>query len=209
MSAKRLVLIAFLAVCTTAPMATAQKNELSGLIGKTFISNQGIQGSTVSDSLLRFGNGLSVEANYARRVMGTELLSLALEVPFVLNPDEDLHAAVPNRVPENYKSFIVTPAARVNFFPEQGVSPWLSLGGGFAHYTPDSTLLFGGPNPGKGGSTTGVLQAGFGLDVKLVKSFSLRGEVRDFWSGVPPVNVNTGKSRQHNFWVGGGILWRF
>jgi hypothetical protein len=28
-------------------------------------------------------------------------------------------------------------------------------------------------------------------------------------SGVPPLTVNTGKSRQHNFYVGGGAVFRF
>ena len=37
---------------------------------------------------------------------------------------------------------------------------------------------------------TGVYQIG-GLDVKLVGHFKIRGEARDFWTGVPPVNVST------------------
>jgi hypothetical protein len=45
--------------------------------------------------------------------------------------------------------------------------------------------------------------------VKLIKKFSLRGEVRDFWSGVPQLNIDTGKSRQHNYLVGGGVVWHF
>ena len=53
------------------------------------------------------------------------------------------------------------------------------------------------------------MQAGVGLDVKLSIDFSLRGEARDFWSGVPDLNVNTGKSRQHNIFVGGGVVWHF
>jgi hypothetical protein len=127
----------------------------------------------------------------------------------VLNPDEDLHAALPTRVPESYKSYIVTPAARINVFPDLGVSPWLSVGGGVAHYSESSSLLFGGKNPGKTGDTTGVFQIGAGLDVKLIRRFSLRGEVRDFWSGVPPANVITDKSRQHNLFAAAGIVWHF
>jgi hypothetical protein len=97
----------------------------------------------------------------------------------------------------------------LNLFPEQAVSPWVSFGGGFGHFGESSTLLFGGLNPGKTGTTTGVLQAGVGLDVKIFGRFRLRGEARDFWSGVPDLNVNTGKSRQHNIFVGGGLVWHF
>jgi len=151
---------------------------------------------------------LTFEVNYARRVMDAGLFSLALEVPFVVDPVEDLHAAQ-NLIPKQYSSFFVTPAARLNAFPDQAVSPWVSLGGGFGHFSESSTLEFGGANPGKTGTTTGVLQAGLGLDVRLSGHFSLRGEGRDFWSGVPQLNVDTGKSRQHNIFAGGGIVWHF
>jgi hypothetical protein len=211
MSLKHLTIGALVAVCIFVAQAAAQKNELSGILGRTFISNQGIQGAPAYDPDLRFGNGLTFEVNYARRVMvmGRGFLSLALEVPFVVNLDEDLHAALPNRVPEQYASYFVTPAARLNVFSGQGVSPWVSVGGGFGHFAESSTLLFGGNNTGKTGTNTGVFQAGFGLDVKIFHRFSLRGEARDFWSGVPQLDVNTGKSRQHNIFGGGGIVWHF
>ena len=208
MSLKHLTIGIVLAVCTFAAQAAAQKNELSGTLGRTFISNQGILGAPSYDSVLRSGNGLTFEVNYARRLVDGPFWSLAVEVPFVVNPDEDLHAAQ-NVVPEQYSSIFVTPAARLNLFPEQAVSPWVSFGGGFSHFGESSTLEFGGSNPIKSGTTTGVLQAGVGLDVKIIGRFRLRGEARDFWSGVPDLNVNTGKSRQHNILVAGGIVWRF
>ena len=208
MSLKHLIIGALVALCTFVTQATAQKNELSGILGRTFISNQGIQGAPSYDPELRFGNGLTFEVNYARRVVDAGLFSLALEVPFVVDPVEDLHAAQ-NLIPKQYSSFFVTPAARLNAFPDQAVSPWVSFGGGFGHFSESSTLEFGGANPGKTGTTTGVLQAGLGLDVRLSGHFSLRGEGRDFWSGVPQLNVDTGKSRQHNIFAGGGIVWHF
>src|ERR1022692_2676515 len=141
MSLKHLTIGALVAVCTFVAQAAAQKNELSGIIGRTFISNQRLPGAPANDPDLRFGNGLTFEVNYARRVMGEDFFSLALEVPFVLNPDEDLHAARPNRVPQDYASYFVTPAARLSVFPERGVSPWVSVGAGFGHFAENSTLL--------------------------------------------------------------------
>jgi hypothetical protein len=208
MSLKHLTIGALVALCTFVTQATAQKNELTGILGRTFISNQGIPGAPSYDPELRFGNGLTFEVNYARRVVDAGLFSLALEVPFVVDPVEDLHAAQ-NLIPKQYSSFFVTPAARLNAFPDQAVSPWVSFGGGFGHFSESSTLVFGGPNPGKTGTTTGVLQGGLGLDVRIFGHFSLRAEGRDFWSGVPQLNVNTGKSRQHNIFAGGGIVWHF
>ena len=211
MSLKHLIIGAVVAVCTFVAQATAQKNELSGIIGRTFTSDQRIQGAPAYDPDLRFSNGLSFEINYARHLMGMGrgFFSLNLEVPFVVNPDQNLHAAPPNRIPEKYASFFVTPAVRLNAFPDHGVSPWVSFGSGFGHFAASSTLLFGGNNPGTTGTNTGVIQAGLGLDVKIFHRFSLRGEGRDFWSGVPQLNVYTGKSRQHNIFAGLGIVWHF
>jgi hypothetical protein len=208
MSLKHLTIGAVVAVCTFVAQAAAQKNELSGMLGRTFISDQGIPGAPSYDPDLRFGKGLTFEVNYARRVMGADLWSLALEVPFVVNPDEDLHAAQ-NQIPQQFSSYFVTPSARLNVFPNTAVSPWISFGGGFGHFSESSTLVFGGANPGKTGTSTGVLQAGLGLDVKVSRRFSLRGEARELWSGVPQLNVNTGKSRQYNLFAAGGIVWHF
>jgi hypothetical protein len=208
MSLKHLTIGALVAICTIGAPAAAQKNEVSGSLGRIFISDQGILGAPASDPNLHFGKGLTFEVNYARRVIDGQLWSLALEVPFVANLDEDVHSAQ-DVTPKQFSSIFVTPAARLNVFPHQAVSPWISLGGGFSHFGPSSTLEFGGPNPGKTGTTTGVLQAGVGLDVKIIGNFSLRGEARDFWSGEPQLNVNTGKSRQHNIFVGGGLVWHF
>jgi hypothetical protein len=208
MSLKHLAIGALVAVCTFVTQAAAQKNELTGILGRTFISNQGISGAPSYDPELRFGNGLTFEINYARRVLNAGLFSLSWEVPFVVDPVEDLHTAQ-NLVPKQYSSFFVTPAARVNLFPDLAVSPWVSFGAGFGHFSESSTLLFGGSNTGKTGTTTSALQGGIGLDVKIFGHFSLRGEGRDFWSGVPQLNVATGKTRQHNIFAGGGVVWHF
>jgi len=215
MSLKHLTIGTMVAICTFVAQGAAQnergaaqKNEVSGILGRTFIADQGIQGAPSYDPNLRFGKGLTFEINYARRFMGTNLWSVAAEVPFVVNVDEDLHAAQ-NLIPQSFSSYFVTPAARANLFPVTAVSPWVSFGGGFGHFSEGSKLVFGGVNPGKTGTTTGVLQAGVGLDVKLTRRFSVRGEARDFWSGVPELNVTTGKSRQHNIFVGGGIVFHF
>jgi hypothetical protein len=205
---KHLTVVALVAFCIFVEPAAAQVNELSGILGRTFISNQGIPGAPAYDPNLHFGNGLTFEISYARRVMSAEILALALEVPLVVDPTEDVHAAQ-NLVPKQYSSCFVTPAARLNFFPATSVSPWISFGGGFGHFSESSTLEFGGTNPGKTGTTTGVLQAGLGLDVKLYKNFSLRAEAREFWSGIPQLNVEAGKSRQYNLFAGGGIVWHF
>lgn len=198
------------AVCSLfAAAALGQNNEITGVIGRTFVSDQGILGSTSFDRNVHFGKGTTFEINYARSFLSSPLVSLALEVPFLLNPDQDLHAAPPTPVPQKYSSFLVTPSAKVTVFPTVAVSPWASCGGGVAHFGESSTTVFGLKNTGSKGTSSGVLQVGAGLDVKFVSKFRLRFEVRDFWSGTPQLNVNTGKSRQHNIFVGAGLVYRF
>jgi len=206
MSLKHLTVAALLAACTIVTHASAQKNELSGLIGRPHISDHGIQRGTFFDNNIHFGKGLTFEVNYARRVLQPGPASVSIEVPAVINWDEDL-ASDALQTPKNFKSYFVTPSARLNLFSESAVSPWLSFGGGIGHFSEGSPQIAGLPS--KTGTTTGALQAGVGLDVRVFHSFSLRGEARDFWSGVPQLNVDTGKSHQHNIFVAAGIVWHF
>jgi hypothetical protein len=207
---RTLFLVAVLAslVCLIAGASAQEKNELTGLIGRTFVSDHASVDTSTPGALLTSKAGLSFEANYGRHLIDLGLIGLTAEVPLVVNVGEDVHYNL-NLVPKDYKSFFVTPSLRANFFPGAGLSPWVSVGGGLGYFKTNSTLEFGGPNPGDTGTTTGIFQAGIGLDVKLFSRFSVRGEARDFFTGVPPLNVDIGKSRQHNFFVGGGVVWHF
>jgi hypothetical protein len=198
----------------SAAAAQDEKNELTGVIGRIFISDQGIQGPNAPtvNPLVRSGKGLTFEVNYARHLLGTDVYTISAEIPAVFNLDEDLNSGGPV-VPVDYKQIFVTPSVRANLFPATKVSPWVSFGGGFAHFSENKNLLYYGTNPG-GSTTSGVIQAGLGLDVSLwgrrLRHFSIRGEVRDFWSGTPDLPLaDTGKTRQHNYLVGVGGIWRF
>jgi hypothetical protein len=113
-----------------------------------------------------------------------------------------------NEVPYSFKSYLVTPSARVNLFPDTAFSPWLSAGGGFGYFVPSDMLEFNGtPNPGKS-RTTGVFQFGGGLDVRVYGNFKIRGEVRDFYTGEPPINLKS-NSHYNNIYAGAGVVFAF
>jgi len=207
MFAKRLWLVALLALVML-QVAAAQDNQVSGLIGRTFISDQGIPGATFPNPIIHFGNGLTFEGNYSRRVLGQGFSRLWLEVPTEFNYDEDL-ATGANVIPKEYKSLFVAPSARVNFFSMTAISPWVSFGGGIGYFNVSKDLLYGGNNPSKGSSVTGAIQFGGGLDVRIRPSWGVRAAVRDFWTGVPNLNVNGDRCRQHNYFVGGGVIYHF
>jgi hypothetical protein len=54
-----------------------------------------------------------------------------------------------------------------------------------------------------------VVQFGAGLDVWFWHVWGARFEARDFYSGDPDLNVVTNNSRQHNYYVGVGVMHRF
>jgi hypothetical protein len=192
-------------------LAQDEKNELSGLIGRTIISDQGIIGATFPNPNIAAGDGLTFEFGYTRRFIATPVFAISGEALLTYNHLVKLNAGQYGSavVPANYKELFVTPAARVSLFPATAVSPWVSFGAGVGRITEGSMLVYGGANPGKS-TTSAVIEGGIGLDVKIWKSFGIRGEARDFWSGEPDFPLaDTGKTRQHNIFVGVGAFWRF
>jgi hypothetical protein len=213
MSAKGLW-VAILSVATlmsASALGQDERYEIGGQIGRTFISDQGIKGATYFDPIIHSGKGLTFEGEFARRFWVTPIYSISAEGIVAYNRDVDLNAGEYGHavVPTDYKELFITPAARVNLFPTTAVSPWISAGAGFGHFTEGSQLDYSGVNPGKN-TTSAVIEFGLGLDVKVWKRLSIRGGLRDFWSGEPDFPLApTGKTRQHNFFVGGGAFWRF
>jgi hypothetical protein len=189
--------------------ANAQaKNEFAGMIGRTFISDHAATDTATPGALVTSSAGLTFEVNYGRRLKDFGIVGLTVEVPAAFNFDQKIHYNL-NLVPKDYTSIFVTPSLRANFFPDSGFSPWLSAGGGFGYIRSSSDLEYGGPNPGDRGATSGVFQFGAGMDLRVFRTLSVRGEVRDFYAGVPQINVDIGKGHQHNFFVGGGVVWHF
>ena len=205
MSGKQFWIAILAVVPLVVALASAQeeKNEISGVVGRSFISTQPFPAAACGgcfDPNIRFDRPITIEASYARRYWVTPIYAIAFEAPFLYNPDEDLHAGGSAPVPNNYRAFFVAPGVRANLFPTTAVSLWGSLGVGFEHISPSS-----GP-----GSTSGVLQYGVGLDVRFTSRVFIRVEGRDYWAGAPDFpQVPTGKSRMHNYFLASGVMWRF
>jgi hypothetical protein len=202
--------VIFLAATALATAQENTKNEIAITVGRTFISDQGSPGAPTPYPVVRFGKGLSFQGNYARKLRDFPWGGLSIEVPVIFNPDEDLNFGL-NQVPKDYSSVFIAPSARVNFLQNYVFSPWVSFGGGMAHYVASKDLVFYGNNPGHRVNNSGALQAGIGFDTKIpgVSFFRFRFEARDIWTGELPINVNTGRTRQHNYYVGGGAVFRF
>jgi hypothetical protein len=203
MAAKRLAVLIVLVVF--AASGWAQVNEVSATVGRTFVSTQTVPSTNLP---IHFGNEESFAFNYSRLLKSWGIVGLSGELPVAIYPSMDLNYNL-GLVPKDIGAVFVTPSARLNIFSGQSVTPWVSVGGGYGHFRASSTLSFNGVNTGSTSTNTGVVQFGIGLDVWVWSRWGARVEARDFYSGIPDYNVSTGRSRQHNYYVGVGVAHRF
>ena len=209
------LILVFVAASARAQGSTIwdKKNELGGLVERDLASGHAITSPSLpppdTDNRVNIGKGLAFQGTYGRRLRTTDLAAFTFEVPVVYLIDQDLLSSN-DLVPEGYKAFFVTPGVRFNLFPNTLLSPWGSVGGGFGRFSTSKTGVFNVLKLPGHSSTTSVFQFGGGVDVKIWRNFKFRGEIRDFYSGVPDItNVNQGRSRMHNFVGGGGLIWFF
>jgi opacity protein-like surface antigen len=207
MARKRLGIVSLAMLTILAASAAAQQsNQIAGIIGRSFISNQSVTGTSLTNPNVHFGDGLSYEGNVSHSFFNFGIAGLSVELPFVYNPSTNVQFGL-NTVPKDFRAYFLTPAARVNFFPGTAFSPWASVGAGFASFSPSNTLEFGGVNAVKS-TTSAVFEVGGGLDVRVSDHFKIRGEVRDFNTHEPPINLNSGNRYNHVF-MGVGVVFGF
>jgi len=203
MSAKRLAVLV-VPVLVLIASALAQINEVSITAGRTFVSTQTV---TTTGLPVHFGNEESVAFNYARYLKSFKVFGLYAELPVAIYPRMDVNYHL-GTTPKDIGALFVTPSVRMNIFSGDSVTPWVSVGGGYGRFREAPVTLYENRNPSSG-SNTGVVQFGAGLDVWFWHTWGGRFEARDFYSGAPALNVDTGRSRQHNYYVGVGVMHRF
>ncbi len=207
MSAKRLAVLV-VPVLVLVSSALAQVNEVSITAGRTFVSTQTVPTTGFTGLPVHFGNEESVEFNYGRFLTSFKVFGLYAELPVAIYPRMDVNYHL-GTTPKDIGALFVTPSVRVNIFSGESVTPWVSVGGGYGRFRQAPVTLYENPNPGPTGTNTGVVQFGAGLDVWVWHTWGGRFEARDFYSGNPALNVDTGRSRQHNYYLGVGVIHRF
>jgi hypothetical protein len=204
MTGKNLALIAALALFVTS--ARAQKNEFAVSVGGMFTSatttecnNPCLQFPRIE---VKTAPALAFQGTFARRIEDFHAATLYFELPLL---------GIPGRQPStvtgftaNYSSIFVPPSLKVKVRQGRAISPFFSVGGGFAYLN--------GNNNGR--NFTGSGQFGGGADFKTrIPFLAIRGEVRDFFSGRPAAeNLVAGPdsdSRQHNLFTGVGAVLTF
>lgn len=195
--------ISFLAVFLLAFCASSlgQKNELALVAGGKVTPSVGSTNQTT------FSTTFAFEANYATELVDVAAASVHLEFPFVASPATDLTTSNLTAV-KSYSSIFFTPSLRLKLASKSVFAPWISAGGGLAHFNPSSTTV-GGTTTSVKSTTKSAVQVGAGADIHPpLLPLALRAEVRDFYTGIPNLNTINIKVR-HNLFVGGGIVLRF
>ena len=157
---------------------------------------------------IKADTGFAYEVNFAARVFNAHLAALYVEVPFAGTPNTGLTSSNPFS-PSDYSSFFLTPGLKLKVLPVAPISPYGFVGAGIARFHSGSSLANGQPNTGDQSATRGAVDFGAGVDWKVLPFFSVRGEVRDFYSGTPRFNINVIGDKQHNVLVSGGVVFRF
>lgn len=172
--------------------AFAQKNEFA----------VEASGQFPSANNLSFDPAVGYQLNYARRLVGVPGASIYVEVPFLAGFNNERTITI-LFTGQNYNSLYVTPGIKLKLLPAFPLSPYLAAGIGVAHFSASNS----------GGSESDfAVDVGGGLDIKVFPHISLRGEVRDFITDTPGLNLDlvqnfTGKT--NNVVASGGVVVRF
>lgn len=189
-----------------ADTALAQRHEVAFTSGGLKIGDRGFD--LPRPGFINFSTGLTYELNYAGRFFDGRVAALYFEFPFAATPRTEVET---DNVlsPRSYSSIFFTPGIKLKLIPGAKYSPFAMIGVGVAYLRESETTIDGQPNPDRRKQVTGVFDFGFGLDVKLFSIASLRGEVRDYYTELPPLNVRALRDRQHTTLISAGIVLRF
>jgi len=206
---KRFLVVAALLMAST--FAAAQKADAAFVVGGSFVSDT--TGSVVlpppfvtANVTVRTDHHFFFEGALGVRVLNAHAVSLHIEAPIAGIPSATLTEPITSTTLDHISTLFITPGLRMKFVPGAPVSPWVSIGGGWAHYSlKDASLT----------QNKAALQYGGGLDFKTgLPLLGFRAEVRDFVTGDPDFNLGSLFStssglHHHNILAGGGIVLRF
>jgi hypothetical protein len=204
------LIMTFAIAASIAHAQETRANEVGLLLGGAVTPSLTI--TSAGGGSIQFGSGLTFQATYARHLANLPMARLSLEVPLLAAPSVKTNSTN-GRIPSEFASLFITPGLRVALAPEAILSPWVSVGGGYARFDESKRLLNGSPNTGRIGRNTGAFQFGGGADIRtpanILLPISLRIEVRDVYSGKPTYDTDTGGGFRHNVVFSGGFVVHF
>lgn len=199
----RNLLFLFLFVLGLSLAAAAQgPNDVSLVVGaKVTPSVSSASGSTKVNTALGFEGSLAVQ------VQGLPFASLQVELPVMATPNATVNSSN-FLASKSYNSVYITPGIRLKFKPTAIFNPWVAAGGGIVRFGPSPFTQLGGTSAAAG-ALKGTIDVGGGVDFKAPHvPFTLRMEVREYYSGAPNLNISN-LSLHNNIFAGAGLVVRF
>jgi hypothetical protein len=187
----------------------AQNQQFGIFFGGSLSQTRAIQGSpgqTVQISAA-YAGGL----HYDHALMHSRFFQPSIEAELTVVPPRVVRS-VAVAVPRNYSALYFTPGLRLEFLPHARLRPWVAAGGGYNLYL-QSQVLTNGQKYSIHVKNGAAFDYGAGLDFTIWRarrstwSINLFGQVRDFVSGNPELNVPLQSGFQHTVIATGGILF--
>jgi opacity protein-like surface antigen len=198
--------MSLLSLMAFAPAVFAQEHEVALLIGRLKPSDRGLD--AVQPIQAAFDGAVSYQINYANRMLNGELASLHWELMIAGAPNTGVRST-DLLLPKNYSSLFFMPGLKLKILPGGGFSPYVVGGAGVARFKQSDTTVSGSQNTGDRANTTYGFNFGGGVDLNVLGPVSVRGEVRDYVTGNPSFSRPFLTDKQHNIFVGGGIVLRW
>src|SRR5581483_2118780 len=181
-------------------------------VGSCFITNSNCASARFS---ARIVTKAGFEGTYARRVLDAHAASLYVELPVLGVPDREVHLPPLNFAtlfppasllasPLDFSSIFVTPSLKVKLLPDAPIAPFISAGGGMAHFSSRTQNgVLGASDTSSTSNTTGAFQIGGGVDIRTpLPHLGFRAEVREFWTGQPRFNFGAKLDHHQNLFAG-------
>jgi opacity protein-like surface antigen len=154
--------------------AWAQNSDLGLLLGAS-VTHASVSRGRVSSNV---SGGF--QANYAIQLKETVAGRLYLELPLVLTGGTRATVANGSVTASVSDALFFTPGLRWKFSPLSRVSFYAAVGGGIGVFDRNYTAVAGGQVVTETGSTTtGAFGFGAGVDLRVTRLVSFRGEYRD------------------------------
>lgn len=218
MNLRTIVLYCLASLVASAPgsaqTADAERNEIGLILGVTATPSRALApgGFLGGNSELTSKASLALGVDYDRRVLSTDWITLFGGGDFLASPFDVKLSEPPVNASPQYAYIFLTAHVKAKFYPDSKLSPWLSVGGGYARFNekPPTASV----NAFAQGTDRATIEMGAGFDTQPVTHIAgvpiaFRVEVRDFFSGVPNYGQDLVKSKQHNVILGGGLIVRF
>jgi opacity protein-like surface antigen len=192
-----------------------ERQEFALTVGEISGGNPSLSPALTNNSVVPLGlslnAGFSVGADFARKIKDVPWGSVYWEVEGLGSPNRYV-TGLPLTATHAIRSVYLTPGVKMVFTPKEVLSPWVAAGAGVAYYNSSGSSIGGGATGG--GTANGddnrityAVDFGAGLDYAMNKKYTLRGEVRGFYTGNPNFGLAT-PGGLFNFEIGFGLVWR-